>query len=134
MLNSLRGRFILSHILPLLIVIPLMGIVAIYLIEQQILVPSLLSELEGNALVLSRLAARDREIWQDPAYARQLLNQAAIRNGGRLILLDPKGIMLASSDPVVGDCKVPLGRISSSRGVTAGARKTRGVTLITIST
>jgi len=103
MLNSLRGRFILSHILPLLIVIPLMGIVAIYLIEQQILVPSLLSELEGNALVLSRLAARDREIWQDPAYARQLLNQAAIRNGGRLILLDPKGIMLASSDPADAD-------------------------------
>jgi two-component system sensor histidine kinase BaeS len=103
MLNTLRRRFILSHILPLLIVIPLMGIVAVYLIEQQILVPSLLSELRANALVLSRMAARDREIWQDPAYARQLLNQAAIRNGGRLILLDPKGIMLASSNPADAD-------------------------------
>ena len=39
MLNSLRGRFILSHILPLLIVIPLMGIATIYLIEQRILYP-----------------------------------------------------------------------------------------------
>jgi signal transduction histidine kinase len=103
MLNTLRGRFILSHILPLLIVIPLMGIATIYLIEKQILVPSLLSELETNALVLSRMAARDLEIWQDPSYARQLLNQAAIRSGGRLILLDPNGIMLASSDPADAD-------------------------------
>lgn len=99
MLNTLRGRFILSHILPLLIVIPLLGIAAIYLIEKQILVPSLLSELEANALVLSRLAARDHEIWQDPAYARQLLNQASIRSGGRLLLLNPQGIVLAASDP-----------------------------------
>ena len=52
MLNTLRGRFILSHILPLLIIIPLMGIATIYLIEQQILVPSLLSELRSNALML----------------------------------------------------------------------------------
>jgi signal transduction histidine kinase len=99
MLNTLRGRFILSHILPLLIVIPLMGIAAIYLIEQQILVPALSSELRANAMVLSRMAAPDYEIWRDPAYARQLLNQAAIRTGGRLILLDPTGIILASSDP-----------------------------------
>ena len=103
MLSSLRGRFILSHVLPSLIVIPLLGIAAIYLIEKEILVPSLLSELESNALVLSRLAARDHEIWQDPAYARQLLNQASIRSDGRLILLDPNGIMLASSDPADAD-------------------------------
>ncbi len=42
--------------------------------------------------------------------------------------------IISASEPVVGDCNVPLGRISSSRGVTAGARSTRGVTLMTIST
>ena len=99
MLNTLRGRFIISHILPLLIVIPLMGIATIYLIEQQILVPSLLNELKGNALVLSRMAARDSEIWQDPNYAQQLLSQASLRSGGRLMILDSEGIMLASSEP-----------------------------------
>jgi signal transduction histidine kinase len=103
MLNTLRGRFILSHILPLLIVIPLMGIATIYLIEEKILIPSLLAELKGNALALSQIAARDKEIWQDPAYARQLLNQAVVRSGGRLMLLDPQGILLASSDPADAD-------------------------------
>lgn len=99
MLNTLRGRFILSHILPLLIVIPLMGIATIYLIETQILAPSLLSELRGNALMLSRLASHDKEIWQDPAYAQQLLAQGSFRVDGRLMLMDENGILLASSDP-----------------------------------
>src|SRR5688572_1586267 len=39
----------------------------------------------------------------------------------------------ASSEPVVGDCNVPLCLISRSRGMIAGARRTRGVTAITIS-
>ena len=99
MLNTLRGRFILSHILPLLIIIPLMGIATIYLIEQQILVPSLLSELRSNALMLSRLAARDQEIWHNPAYAQQLLAQGSFRTDGRLMLMDSNGMLLASSDP-----------------------------------
>jgi two-component system sensor histidine kinase BaeS len=99
MLKTLRGRFILSHILPLLIVIPLMGIATIYLIEIRILVPSLLSELKGNALLLSRMAANDPELWQDPDYAQQLLAQAPFRQGGRAMLLDSNGILLASSDP-----------------------------------
>ncbi len=103
MLNTLRGRFILSHILPLLIVIPLMGIATIYLIEEQILTPSLLSELRGNALMLSRMAARDQEIWQDPTYARQLLAQGSFRADGRLMLLDSNGILIASSDPADAD-------------------------------
>jgi len=103
MLNTLRGRFILSHILPLLIIIPLMGIATIYLIEKQILVPSLLSELKSNASTLSRLAARDQEIWQDPAYAQNLLAQGSFHADGRLMLLDNNGTLLASSDPADND-------------------------------
>jgi len=103
MLNTLRGRFILSHILPLLIVIPLMGIATIYLIETKILAPSLLSELRGNALMLSQLAAREQELWQDPAYAQQLLAQGSFRANGRLQWMDKNGILIASSDPADSD-------------------------------
>lgn len=99
MLNTLRGRFILSHILPLLIVIPLMGIAIIYLVETQFLLPSMLAELRGDALLLSRIAAQDLEIWDDPAYAQKLLSQASFRNDGRLLLLDTNGTLIASSDP-----------------------------------
>jgi two-component system sensor histidine kinase BaeS len=99
MLDSLRGRFILSHILPLLIVIPLMGIAIIYVVETEFLLPSLLSELKGDALLLSRIAAQDQEIWTDPTYARKLLSQASFRSDGHLMLLDSNGILIASSDP-----------------------------------
>ena len=115
MLNTLRGRFILSHILPLLIVIPLMGIATIYLIEQQILVPSLLSELKQNALMLSRIAARDQEIWEDPSYAEQLLAQGSFRTDGSLMLLDSNGILIASSDPADAD---RLGTLIEHPGLT----------------
>ena len=99
MFKSLRGRFILSHILPLLVVIPLMGVATTYLIEQKILLPSLLSELKGNALVLSRIAAREQEIWDDPGYAERLLMQGSYYENGRLMLLDSNQVLLASSEP-----------------------------------
>jgi two-component system sensor histidine kinase BaeS len=98
MLRTLRRRFILSHILPLLIVIPLMGIATISLIEKRILIPSLLAELESNAEMLSQIAADDQEIWQDSTYARQLLSRITDPTIGRLMLLDNKGILLATSD------------------------------------
>ncbi|PWB69582.1 MAG: hypothetical protein C3F07_18845 [Anaerolineales bacterium] len=99
MFKTLRARFLISHILPLLIVIPLAGIATTYLFEQRILFPSLLSELKGTASVLGRLAAHEQEIWNDPGYAERLLMQGSFRESGRLMLLDRNGILLASSEP-----------------------------------
>ncbi len=98
MFRTLRNRFILSHILPLLIVIPLLGIATISLIEKQILLPTLRSELESNAEMLSQMAAEDQNIWQDPTYARQLLSRISDPDNGRLMMLNSQGILLASSD------------------------------------
>ena len=99
MLNTLRARFIISHILPLLIVIPILGATIIFFVENQFLTPTLLSELQGNALLLSRLVERDSEFWQRPGYASELMGQLPRSNGGRLLLLDADGQILASSDP-----------------------------------
>ncbi len=98
MFKSLRGRFILSHILPLLIVIPLMGIAITYLIESRFLVPSMLATLEGDARLISRLIKLDAQFWDDPNYAHSLLDETLEPNAGRLVLLDPHGIILATSD------------------------------------
>ena len=99
MLNSLRGRFILSHILPLLIVIPLMGIATIYLIEQRILVPSMLSELRGDVLQLSHLAALNPELFNNPAYTQKIVTEGSVRKNGRVMFLDSASRLLSSSDP-----------------------------------
>ena len=57
MLRTLRWRFILSHVLPLSIVIPVMGIVLIYVLETQVLLSILSRELEGQALLAAKIAA-----------------------------------------------------------------------------
>jgi signal transduction histidine kinase len=100
MFKTLRGRFIFSHILPMLIIIPLMGVATIYLVEKQILMPTLLSELKGNTLVLSRIAANEESIWTEPGYATKLLSQGSFRENGRLMLLSSDGTLLASSEPL----------------------------------
>ena len=44
-MRTLRGQLILSHILPLLIVVPLVGVVLIYILETQILFSDLSTEI-----------------------------------------------------------------------------------------
>ncbi len=52
MLRTLRSRFILSHILPLLITVPLIGVALIYLLEARILLPTLANELIQQAQLI----------------------------------------------------------------------------------
>ena len=47
MLNTLRRRFILSHMLPLLITVPIIGIALIYVLETRVVLPGLADELSG---------------------------------------------------------------------------------------
>jgi hypothetical protein len=41
MFDSLRSRFVLSHVLPMFIVIPLIGIALTYILETQVLLQNL---------------------------------------------------------------------------------------------
>ena len=45
MMRTLRSRLIVSHILPLLLVVPLVGVALIYALETQVLLGSLSEEL-----------------------------------------------------------------------------------------
>lgn len=98
MFKTLRTQFIFSHILPLLIVIPLMGLLIIYMIESRFLIPSMLSELENNALLLGKLIGQNDLLWNDVDYANELLKEVPITNQGNLMLLDRNGFVIASSN------------------------------------
>jgi two-component system sensor histidine kinase BaeS len=99
MLRTLRNRLILSHVLPLLIIIPLMGVAIIYALETQVLLPSLSNELVGEASLLAEIASNQPEIWKDPAFAQDILTQARPYLAARVMWLAPDGRLLASSDP-----------------------------------
>lgn len=99
MLRSLRNRLILSHVLPLLVIIPLAGIALIYVLETRVLLPGLSNELEGEASLLAEIAGNQPDIWTNPTIAQSMFQRVSSRLTSRVMLLDSEGRMLASSDP-----------------------------------
>jgi signal transduction histidine kinase len=103
MLRTLRGRLALSHMLPLLVIIPLLGIALIYVLETQFILPSFAKELEEDAALLASVLRREPDIWNDTASAQKILAQVNPRATVRAMLLDPRGRVLASTDPADAD-------------------------------
>jgi signal transduction histidine kinase len=99
MLDTLRRRLVLSHVLPLLITIPIMGIALIYVLETQILQPSLANELQVNAMLVAAITDDMPGIWRDAAQAQALLARVDPGLAARVMLLDASGRVLASSEP-----------------------------------
>jgi signal transduction histidine kinase len=98
--KTLRGRLILSHILPPLLIIPIMGIVLVTLLDTQFILPRVTQDLENIAHVLAAVAVNDPPIWSDPTLAGIELpvnNQAD--PSVRIMFIRPDGRLLASSDP-----------------------------------
>ncbi len=98
-MRSLRGRFILSHILPTLVVIPLMGILLVYLLETQVLLSNLSTEVTGQAELIAQLAMEYNSVWVDPVQAQIFVDHFSTIVTARIMLLDSQGHLLASSDP-----------------------------------
>lgn len=98
-MHSLRARLLLSHLLPLLLVVVLVGIALTYLLETQVLLATASRELERQAVLVSAIARNELEIWYDPLLAQNFVTRVGPLVSGRLMLLDANGVLLASNDP-----------------------------------
>jgi signal transduction histidine kinase len=116
MLRTLRNRLILSHLLPLLIVIPLAGIAFVYLFETQIILPGLSDELVTEASLIAELAGDRPDLWQNPEDLNDLASRLTPQNDARLQFLDARGRLLSSTDLADKD---RLGTILSDVDITA---------------
>jgi two-component system sensor histidine kinase BaeS len=99
MLRTLRSRFVLSHVLPLAIIVPVMGIALIYVLETQVLLGLLSQELEGQALLAAKIAVGRPELWNDLEQAQAFVAEVGLDLDTRVMLLDAQGNLLASSEP-----------------------------------
>lgn len=99
MFRTLRARFIVSHWLPLLITIPLIGVALTYLLETQVLLQNLTNELRAQAVLLADMTGGQPGIWYDRAVAQSFVTQLGSVLEARVMLLDISGTLLASSDP-----------------------------------
>lgn len=98
-MKTLRGRFILSHVLPLLVIVPLTGIALLYVLETQVLLTSLSEELNQQAQLIAATTYGRADIWDDTGEAALFVGSLGTRLSGRVLLLQASGRLLASSDP-----------------------------------
>jgi signal transduction histidine kinase len=115
MLDTLRRRLILSHVLPLLVIIPIMGITLIYVLETNILLADLSRELVGHAALAAELSKDEPHLWDDPVLAGDFTNRVSQYLIVRVMLITPDGRLLASSEP--GDAS-RLGQVLNYAGLT----------------
>lgn len=107
MLHSLRSRLILSHILPVLVITPLVSAALVYVLETQMLLTTLSSELTNQAQLLASMAATHGSMWQDSAQAQEFVARLSPLVTARIMVLDAEGYLIASSDPADGSDTAP---------------------------
>jgi signal transduction histidine kinase len=98
MFRSLRNRLILSHILPALLIIPLMGAAMVYVLETRLLLPVVYKDLAADAALMAEITRNQPIFWQNSQAARALVNGVTPYLSGRVSLLTLDGRLLASGD------------------------------------
>ncbi|NMC02718.1 MAG: hypothetical protein GYA30_10145, partial [Chloroflexi bacterium] len=98
-MRRLRTRLILSHVLPLLVVLPIIGVALTYLLETQVLLAGLSNELERQALLVADLADDYPAIWYNPLQAQTFIARVDPYISASMTLITADGVLWASSSP-----------------------------------
>ncbi|MGW8251884.1 MAG: ATP-binding protein, partial [Anaerolineales bacterium] len=98
MLRTLRSQLIISHILPSLVIIPLMGIALVYFLETRFILPRLEKQLTNEAVVIARIARGEPQLFLDSLQAQRLLQSIDMESDTRVMIIDTAGRMVASSN------------------------------------
>lgn len=95
MFRKLHTRLIISHTLPILILLPAIAIVLIYLLGSRRTIGDLADQLAGQGTLITEIAPSDT--WKNPTEAAQVIDQVKSNITSRIMLLDSTGHLLASS-------------------------------------
>jgi two-component system sensor histidine kinase BaeS len=120
MLRSLRNRLILSHILPALIIIPLMGAAMVYVLETRLLLPMVYRDLARDATLMAEITRNQPVIWQNSQVAQLLVNGVSPYLSGRLSFVTSDGQILATSETVDGGIGAHVVDLPDLSGVAQG--------------
>lgn len=96
-MKTLRGRFILSHLLPILLVVPLVALATLYLLETQVLLTTVSSNLEQQAKTIAMAVTGNPDVLRDPRAAEQFLARIALQSDRSLVLYDSTGNVVTTS-------------------------------------
>lgn len=96
---SFQQRLLLGQILPALLLFPLIGLALIYLLETQVIVPSLANEMIDQGFLVVRLTKDHPEIWTSTTDSQSLLDSTNFQRPTRISLLDTNHVLIATSRP-----------------------------------
>ena len=97
MIKSLRSRLLAGHILPVLLLIPLVGLALIYLLETRVIIPALATEMIDQGLLIGQLAENTPRVWINPNEAQFFLSHLPLQYPTTVDLLSPTYVVLATS-------------------------------------
>lgn len=96
MITRLRNKFALSHILPILLLMPLLSLYLLYSLED-FFTKNLLQQLDYQARLLTDRVERDPQVLASPDAASAFLGDIAALTDARVLLLANNGTMLGST-------------------------------------
>jgi two-component system, OmpR family, sensor histidine kinase BaeS len=99
MFRSLRNRLLFSHIIPLIVIIPMMGIGLAYVLETQVLLPRLAENMVSDARLLTEISRAEYDLWGNPVLFGNMLSRTQLNPSLRVMFLTPDGHLLYSTDP-----------------------------------
>ncbi len=94
---NIRGRLLLSHILPVLVLVPLGGLALSYLLEYQLIIPTLANAMIDQGRMVARLVQDNPEVWTDYTQAQSLVNSINFQQPTHVSLISNRSILLATN-------------------------------------
>ncbi len=117
MWRNLRSRLTISHLLPLLVVVPLLSLVLVYLLEIRFVLDEAAAELEGQGELVSRLYQAELAALEDPEQAWSRVAQLQLRIPGQFYLVDANGNVLVVARHTVPHSPSSLYRVDESGNI-----------------
>jgi hypothetical protein len=84
---TFRQRMLISHILPVILLVPLVGLALIYLLETRLILPILANEMIDQGMLVKRVVVDHPDLWHSPAEAQHLVDSFGFRRPTRIGLL-----------------------------------------------
>ncbi len=106
-MHSIRTRLLISHSLPLIIVILLIGLALDYVVETRVLLPGYAEELTNEAKIFAELAANQPQIWDEPQSTQDFLAHLEPILAPYVSVFDLHGKFLGSTDPFLNSENPP---------------------------
>ena len=108
MWRSLRSRLTFSHLLPLLVIVPLLSFLLFYLIEARFVLEEATAELAGQGELISRLYQAELAAQEDPEQASSLFARLRVRIPTLFYLVDQNGNIVVRPGLATASTEVPI--------------------------